>query len=357
MINNSRSIENTWKMLQYLYDELASRKFKTLDITGIQDMDSLYALIISKWCASLATEGLHKEYVEIENEEMTSPRGQINIQETVARQSKLRGSIICSYDELSENITINQILKSTLQYLLTSDKIDKELKNELTKTLQLYNGIDYIDINDVHWKDIKFNNNNIRYKHLIEVCKTLLAEQKLKRNFELDDNKRLFILFKKHLFRWYKIMYGKDDTVLLFEKPFYYANESPLELSINKSQKIVAICTEKVALLICARLMDEQLLDNSTLVRKHKEVLVEHIRDFKKEHRLNTYGCIIYVNTDKTKINIQHVTVSNFHDFIIGEATIDIHDQWRFTEAKLKEIYKFFIQRFKANAMRSNKQQ
>ena len=70
MINNNRTIENAWSMLQYLYDELRTKRFKNIDISNIDTLDNLYALVISMWAASLAKEGLYKEYVTHEDEEM-----------------------------------------------------------------------------------------------------------------------------------------------------------------------------------------------------------------------------------------------------------------------------------------------
>ena len=118
MRSNSRAVENTWEMLKTLYKELKHKKFSTLDITSVQTIDDLYALVLVKWCTSLAKEGLYKEYVVVENEELSSPKGQINIQESIARQTMSRGTLLCSYDELSDNIYLNHILKGTLQYII-----------------------------------------------------------------------------------------------------------------------------------------------------------------------------------------------------------------------------------------------
>ena len=334
-------------MLQFLYDELRSRKFKTLDISDIDTLDKLYALVITRWCASLAKEGLYKEYVEIDGEEMTSPRGQINVQETIARQTRLRGSIVCNYDELSGDIPINHVLKGTMQYLLDKGNLDKNLKDEVTKSMQLFNGIDTVDVDRVRWNDIKFNNNNIRYKHLIELCRTLLSEQKLKVTDDIDDNKRLYLLFKKQITKWFVNEYGEEDNVDTFIQPFTFEDESPLELKINKVQRLVAISTEKEALLVCIRLQDERLLDDNSLARKHKEELVGYMREYKKTFKEKVFGCVVYINTDKTKLNLQPITVTSFKDYMVGETVIDIHDQWRFVETKLKDVYTFFIEREK----------
>lgn len=343
MVNNNRSVENAWKMMQYLYDELKSRKFKSIDITGIKDLDNLYALVLSRWCASLAKEGMYKEYVTIEGEEMTSPMGQIDVPETISRQTRLRGALVCNYDELSGDINMNHILKGTLQYLLTHVELSEELKKEINKALQAFNGIGYVDINNVKWTGIKFNNSNIRYKHLIEVCKTLVFEHKLLKTLELNDEKRLYLLFKKQLFKWFQETYGQEDTVSTLIKPFTLENESPLEININRVQKMVVISIEKSALIVNVRLQDEHMLDDIRVSRQHKDELVDFIRDYQKETKLKTSGCIIYVNTDKRKLNLQPITVNNVKDVMIGEVIVDIHDQWRFIENKCKDVYTYFI--------------
>ena len=354
MVNNSRAIENTWNMLKYLYMELRGKRFKTMDITNLETIDELYASLISRWCASLAKEGLYKEYVEVENEEMTAPRGQVNIQESIQKQSNLRGSLICSYDELSEDNYINHILKGTLQYLIYDGKLREEVKHEVEKSMQLFNGVRYVDIKNVQWKQIKFNNNNMRYKNIIEVCRNLLFERDLVKLGELDDGKRMYILFKKQIFKWFNLTYT-DDTVETFEQSYTMPElEPPFEYKINKTQKLLAIRTEKQALIVCVRLQDELLLEDSSLSRKQINELVKYLREYKKTYKIKVSGCIVYVNIDKRKLNLEPITVNAVNDFMIGETTVDIHDQWKFIANKLEDVYKYFIQREK-NKKRSER--
>lgn len=354
MVNNNRAIENTWSMLQYLYPELRGKKFKTMDITHISTMDDLYASVISRWCASLAKEGLYKEYVEIEDEELTAPRGQVNVQESITRQTKLRGSLICSYDELSEDIYINHILKGTLQYLLYEGNLEENIRHEVEKAIQLFNGVRYVDIKNVQWKNIKFNNSNMRYKNLIDVCKNLLFEKDLVKDGELDDNKRMYILFKKQIIKWFKLTYS-DDIVEVFEQPYTMPDmEPPFEYKINKVQKLLTIRTERQALVLCIRLQDEVVLDDKTLPRKQINELVKYLREYNKLYKTKASGCLIYVNIDKRKLNLNPITVNVVNDFSVGEIIIDIHDQWRFITNKLNDIYKYFIQREK-NKKRSER--
>lgn len=343
MINNNRTIENAWSMLQYLYFELRSKKFKNIDITMCKTLDDLYALVIATWSLALAKEGLYKEYVEHENEELTSPRGQINIIESVMQQTMCRGSLICSYDELSEDVYLNHILKGTLQYLLFDNNIDKLVKNEVKKSIQSFSSIGFIDMNLIHWKDIKYNNSNIRYKHIISLCKTLYFEHKLEKQLGLDDSRRIYLLFKKQIIKWYKLKYGDVDDVDTVEMPYTLDSESPFETYINKMQKIVAINTDEHALLIMVRLQDEQMIKDPRLPRQRLDEFVRYLREYKMQHKVVVSGAMVYININPKKLNLQPITVNNVDDFMIGETVIDLHDQWKFIANKLEDTYKYFI--------------
>lgn len=347
MINNSRTIENVLNMLKYLYSELNTKKFNNLDISDIPDLDNLYALVISHWASAIAKEGLYKEYVEVMNEELTSPKGQINIQQSIVLQTRSRGTLICSYDELSDNIYINHVLKGALQYIVFDEVICKRVKTEAKKALQMFNGIDYVDINHIHWKDIKYTNNNIRYKHLIEVIHSVITERKLVSAGILDDEKRIYLLFKKQLVQWLEKEYGDEDTVSIFEQPFDVDIEPQFEVKINKVQKLVVISTGERALVICIRLQDELVLGDATVGKRHLDVLTRHLREYNRRYKIKPFGCILYVNVDKTKLNMQPITINSVADFMVGEQVVDIHDYWKFIANKVNDCYKYFILRGK----------
>lgn len=351
---NNRNVENAWEMLKYLYHELRTKKFKAMDISKCKTLDDLYALVIATWCTALAKEGLYKEYITIEDEELTSPRGQINVQETIARQSMKRGTIVCSYDELSEDIYLNHVLKGTLQYFLYDNSIDKLVRLEIQKSMQLFNGVGYVDIKYIKWKDIKYNNSTIRYKHLLEMCKTYLDEHYLMRTENYTDDDRLYVLFKKQITKYLGIKYGEIDIVEIFEMPFTMESESKFEKTIFKQQRMITVKTDTQALVFMIRLQDEIMIKEPKISRLRLEEFVQYLREYKKNNKIKVAGTIVYVNTDASKLNLQPITVNNVNDYMIGETTVDIHDQWRFIENKIDDAYKFFIEREKNKGKTQN---
>lgn len=347
MLNNSRTIENVLNMLKYLYSELNSKRFENLDITNISNIDNLYALVISHWASVIAKEGLYKEYVEVVNEELTSPKGQINIQQSIVMQTKSRGTLICSYDELSDNVYVNHILKGMLNSLLVDREICESIKIKIRKTMQMFNGVDSVDITKVHWKDIKYNNNNIRYKHLIELIHNTINERKLVKQGVLNDDTRVYLLFKKQLVLWMRQEYGVENDVSLFEQPFDLDIEPQFEVKLNKTQKLVVISTSERALLFCIRLQDELVLGDATVGKRHMFNLARCLREYAKKYKVKTLGCMLYVNVDRTKLNLQPMVINTVSDFVVGEQVVDIHDYWKFIANKVNEVYKAFILRGK----------
>ena len=343
MINNNRQIENAYSIMQYLYKELRSRKFRDFDISYIETLDQLYTRIIIKWCNILAREGLYKEYVEHENEELISVRGQINVQETILQNSRLRGALICTYDEFSENNQLNIILKSMLQYLLYSGYCNEDDKKEIVKTMPMFNGIDITDIRKVHWKSIRFNNNNERYKHIIEICKTLLSEHRIEKTIGLDDNRRIYLLFKKQIARYFSTKYKDALNTEILEYAYDLENEHPFETYITKVQKLVILKTNEEAVVIEIRVQDEQEMTNNVIIRQRLYRFTKMLKEYKKETKLNTRGVIIHVNINPKYSNLEPLSTNNVNGIIIGEVTIDMHDHWKFIMNKLDSIVKYMF--------------
>ena len=354
MINNNslnnKIVNNAWFMLKYLYEELGSRKFKSLDISDVQDINNLYGLVLGRWCAALAREGLYKEYVTIEGEEMTSPQGQLDIQETINRQTKVRGSLVCNYDELSGDILLNHILKGTMEYLCNSNALVDDTKKEIKKCMQSFNGIGTVDISKVRWNDIKYNNSTIRYKHLLDLSRSVMAEKEIQRSMELTDSMRLYILFKKQIYKWYLNNYGEEDDVFVIEQPYTLSSETALDLKTSRNHQLVTIMCDNIALLIMVRLQDEKTARDTVIQREQKQELAKFVSEFKAQYKIKAHGCIIYVNTNPANLNLQPIVINSFRDITIGELTVDINDQWLYIENKLKSVYEYFIERVKVKA-------
>lgn len=155
-------------MLCYAWNVLA---IKDEIKKGSDDCDDAYNLlgrVFSYEIGKLIRSGFHHSYIEQE-EELSSLRGKILIQQSIDRMSMQRKSLYCSYDEYSTNDTFNQILKYTIESLIRNDEVDQSIKRDLKKQIVYFSGIDSTaPTNRVRHKLIYNRNNNI-YKLLINI--------------------------------------------------------------------------------------------------------------------------------------------------------------------------------------------
>ena len=136
--------------------------------------------------------------------------------------------------------------------------------------------------------------------------------------------------------------------------PYTLDSESPFEIYITKTQKLVLIKSEDTAVLVMIRLLDEQMEKDTTIARQRLNEFVRHMREYKKDSKINVKGALIYVNINKNKLNLQPLNVNNVSDYLIGEVIIDVHDQWKFIANKLDDVYLHFIQRVKNQKANNN---
>lgn len=328
---NNRIIENTYKMLKYLYVEMNSKRFGAVEIDKCNNLLELYALVISNWALSIAKEGLYKEYINIEGEEMTSPIGQIDIQETINRQTKIRGSIVCNYDELNEDIYINQVVKSVL-YEINKEDVNEYVRQYIKKTLQRFNGITVRELKYERLGSIKYTNSNIRYKNLINFCRSTLEENRI----NASDDDRGYIVFKKQLIKYIASMYP-DLIINSFQSEI---DDDIIDKRVLKIDNIIVIRDEEKAILISVRLQDKDVKVDAKDIRNKQEYILRLAKQYYNENKLKTTGAIVYANMDIRKINIEPLTTTVYDGFMIIETVVDVFDHWRYIESKIAALVK-----------------
>ena len=166
-------IKNIYYMLSYAfqilkqsnYDEVASEKF--------ENAQDLFAAILSKGIAQQLKQGLYREYIT-KNETLSVMRSKLDMPETIRNRIQHKQKLACEFDELSENNLMNQILKTTIHYLLIDDGVDIERKVALKKLLVFFDGIEQLEPSEIPWSRLHYQRNNKNYELLINICYFLL---------------------------------------------------------------------------------------------------------------------------------------------------------------------------------------
>lgn len=208
-MNNDYRISNIYYMLSYAFDngklnELNKRKVDVEKFDNIYDLfSSILIILVNK----LIKKGLIKDYI-LEIDELNYKKGKIIIHETLKKSFKR--TLVCEYDEFSSNNYLNRIIKSTLFFLISSNKLSSSYKKNIKKTYLELQNIELLDIKTINWKSIKYNKGNINYKYIINLCYLILNgllinESKGKIEFvDFIDEQSMNVLFEKFIREYLK---------------------------------------------------------------------------------------------------------------------------------------------------------
>lgn len=298
-------IQNVYYMLTYAFQVLKEEGYKNIATEQFNNTAELMAAILSKGIATQIKRGLGKEYVK-QTKSLSTMHGKIDIAESIKTQSMLKKQMICTYDEFSVNGTMNRIIKSTVDLLLSSD-ISKIRKKELRKLMMYFDEVEPIDLHTVNW-NINYNRNNQTYRLLISIC-YLIVKGLLQTNsdgstrlMEFVDEQRMCRLYEKFILEYYRKEYPKITTNAS-QIPWQLDDGMGLMLPIMQTD-IMLKYKEKV-LIIDAKYythttqsrFDKHTLHSSNLYQIFTYVKNKEVELAKQSHEVS--GMILYAKTDE----------------------------------------------------------
>jgi 5-methylcytosine-specific restriction enzyme subunit McrC len=160
-------IQNIYYMLAYAFQVLHEQGYKDVATEDFENTAELLSAILCRGVSVQIKRGLCRQYITNE-EPLGSPRGKIEIGESIKTQAIRKKQLVCSYDEFSVDAYTNRIIKATMMLLLRAN-IAKARKKELRKLLIYFDGVSVLDIHTINW-DIQYDRNNQTYRMIIEIC-------------------------------------------------------------------------------------------------------------------------------------------------------------------------------------------
>lgn len=203
-------IQNIYYMLAYAFQALTPQGSCYVSAETFANTADLFAAILIRGISVQIKRGLTQEYIS-RTEPLATPKGQLNLTESVKTKSILRQRLVCTYDEFSINCKINQILKSTILLLMKAN-IAKERRRAMRKLLVYFEEVDTIPLSSVNWH-MRFHRNNQSYRLLMGVC-YLTAKGLLQsgqdghvRVMDYLDEQRICRLYEKFILEFYRREY------------------------------------------------------------------------------------------------------------------------------------------------------
>ena len=291
-------------MLAYAFKVLNEINYKKLETEEFDNILELLSEILILGVQKQIKQGLVKDYIDI-TDDISSPKGKINITESINTLSFIKGKLNCTYDEFSLNCYLNQILKSTMNLLLKND-ISRFQKKKLKTILIYFTEVELIDVKKINWK-IRFDKNNQTYKMLVNICYLIIngllhteskGETKL---MDFDDN-QLNSLYERFILKYYQ---REHPEIKSYSPQIPWQIDEGGDLLLPKMQTDVTLEYEEKVLIIDAKFYTRNTSQNFGKDIHHSGNLYQiftYVKNKEKElqgkpHEVS--GMLLYARTNE----------------------------------------------------------
>ena len=344
MINVDNKVKNIYYMLCYSFygEQLNEKDESSLGEEAFENIYNLFSLLLCLILKKQIKKGLHKEYINVDDE-LSTIRGKIDLNKTINNNSLVRKKIYCDFDEYSENCLLNQIIKTTMFYLLKSNKIGSTIKDEIKRLLNYFSNVEVIDIKSIKWDQVKFNRNNLSYKYVVDLCRLILkglivSDKNGNNKFkEFLDDTRISAIYENFI----KAYYRKHYPELNASSKKLYLNDKPMLDFIPMMKTDITIEFEDRMLIIDAKFYNKILRENylnarcRTIRSNNLYQIMAYVDNQDPYKTGNVSGMLLYAQTvNEPTIDIKQQL--NMHTIMVK--TLDLNESWENIKTQLNNI-------------------
>ncbi len=305
-------IKNIYYMLCYAWNVLEQSDSISLGSEKFDNIYNLFARIYINGTSSLIKRGFSRYYIQ-ENEEVSTLKGKINISDSIKEQTFHNGRMICQYDNFSENIKLNQIVKTTMGILIKSPKLEANLRDKLLKLRLYFAGIQEIRFSKALFSTLRYNRNNNHYRMLINISQLIyqgLITNEVDNEIVFADfvrDKQMSKLYEKFVLNFFRIHLDEKKYTVHAPKLKWNLDEeiSEEELSLLPEMRTDIVIQNKVK--------NTQLIIDT---KYYAQTLVSsNWTDVEKVRTVHLFQILAYVNNSdfEGKINgmLLYPTIEN----------------------------------------------
>jgi 5-methylcytosine-specific restriction enzyme subunit McrC len=301
--NNNIPIRNIYYMLSYAYQTINLFEYKQIGTEKFENVKELYAKILSIGIPVLIRGGLSKDYISVE-ETSNVIKGKIDINSTIKKNSLVNKKVAVVYDEFSENILLNQIIKATLVYLSRSNKISQKMRRLYYGLLPYFTRVSDVELDLKLWKNVRYNRQNIRYQFIVDVCRYLYEQllfdesstsQMMK---EVQDEQRLSSLYEKFIYAFFK----RETKFHVSHPQIQWSVDDEFTDALPIMQTDLVLQKDNKTLIVDAKFYSENMVarfEGGTAKQKSGNLyqIFTYINNWKKVPDETVAGMLLYAKT------------------------------------------------------------
>ncbi|QGH36821.1 restriction endonuclease [Gracilibacillus salitolerans] len=301
--NNNIPIRNIYYMLSYAYQTLNLTEYKQIGTEKFENVKELYAKILSIGIPILIRGGLSKGYISVE-ETSNVIKGKIDINSTIKKNALVNKKIAVVYDEFSENILLNQIIKATLVYLSRSNKISQKMRRLFYGLLPYFTEVSDVELDLKLWNNVRYNRQNIRYQFIVDVCRYLYEQllfdesstsQMMK---EVQDEQRLSSLYEKFIYAFFK----RETKYKVSHPQIQWSVDDEFTDALPIMQTDLVLQKDKKTLIVDAKFYSENMVARfeGGMTKQNSGNLYQiftYINNWKADPEEKVAGMLLYAKT------------------------------------------------------------
>ena len=331
-------------MLAYVFTDLHQDKIVDVDKEEFENVYDLFTAILALGIGRQLKQGLYREYVG-HRESLPVLRGKMNLRGTIANRIAQRQQLVCEFDELSEDILFNQILKAAMVLLLRQKSQQKDTdtyKTVLRKDLPYFAAVRDISLLQVPWGRLQFQRNNRSYRLLLGVCQ-LLAQGMVQNEADgtlrlatFKDQKALHYLYAKFILNYFKKHW-----------PELGANPSAIDWALDDEedkflpmmQSDVMLQYKDRTLIVDAKFYSHTLqysYDKGTVHSHNLYQVYTYVKNYQDKHPgRQVDGLLLYARTDEA---VQPSVSYRIHGNTLSVGTLDLGQEFEILRKTLDNI-------------------
>lgn len=165
-------VENLYYLLSYAWGSFEPRDLVEIAAEDGRSAEDTFARVLITEARRLLRQRLDRGYVE-ERDQLRRPRGRIHVAASVARGLDARGVLECSFDESTEDVIHNRMLKATALRLAGVEALKQDLRHGLLAVTREMPMVTDVRISAHDFQRVQLHSNLRRYRLAINVCALL----------------------------------------------------------------------------------------------------------------------------------------------------------------------------------------
>jgi len=340
---DNHKIKNIYYMLSYAYQTLRETGYAHVASEEFDNIHDLFAAILINGVKAQIKRGLHRDYIPSQ-EDISGLRGQIRVSETIKKQTRLKGKLTCNFDEFTENVLHNQVIKSIIFLLLRHGNVKPQNKKMLRKLLMYFIHVSDIYPFDIRWDSLKYHRNNASYRMLIEICRLtvegllLTTEAGTHKLAEWIQDEKMYLLYERFVLAYYRRHHAEFTPSASHIAWDVTDGEKSNFLPTMKSD--ITLQSGKRKIIIDTKYLGETMQSHfrhnkKTYLSDNLYQMYAYVKNSDKNNTGNVAGVLLYAKTDEEITPDEDLFISGNK---ISLKTLDLNRDWNGIVKQLDKV-------------------